>query len=325
MKVLVTGVSGFVGGAVHARLLADPRHQVLGVSRRPGGLPDTAAVDLELPVGAQLPLDWHPDVIIHAAARVSPWGPDHRFVAQNVTATAHLLRWAEQLPERPRVVHISTSSVYYTGRDQLGLRESDPLPQVPINAYAATKAASEELVRAYAGPWVILRPRAVIGPGDTQLLPRVLDAAARGLLPALRRDPPAVGDLVDIDTLVTYLLRAASRDAVVGQTINVTNGEPVDLQATLHQVLHRVGLPTPTRSVSPGQARAAAAAVEGWWRLTRRRGEPPITRYGITVLTVSTTFDVTLCRQLLGLPEHTLSEAIDRVVAHHRAAAGVAS
>lgn len=319
--MLVTGASGFVGGALLRRLAAEGGHDAVGLSRRPPAEATGTrwcAADLERALGPQLPADlagWQPEVVVHAAARVSPWGPPARFVAQNVTATQHLLDWAAALPQPPRVVHVSTSSVHYTSHDQLGIREDDPLPARPINAYAATKRAAEDLVRGYAGPWVVLRPRAVIGPGDTHLLPRVLDAARRGALPAIVRDPPAMGDLVDIDTLVGYLLRAATTPEALGRTINVSNGEPVDLQATVLSLLGRLGLPAPTRRVRPAAAMAAAAALEALWRAGRRAEEPPITRYGVTVFTVSKTFDVTACRTLLGPPERTLAEAIELVVA----------
>lgn len=316
MRVLVTGVSGFVGGAVHRRLLADPDREVLGVARTPLDRPQTQVLDLERPADLAA-LDWPADVVIHAAARVGPWGPTHRFHAQNVLATRHLLDWAARRPRPPRVVHVSTSSVHYTRHDQLGIREDDPLPR-PLNAYVRTKAEAETLVRGYPGEWVVLRPRAVVGPGDTTLLPQVLAAAARGALPRVRRTPPAVGDLVDIDTLVTYLLRAAEHPDASGQVLAVTNGQPVDLQATLHRVLRDLGLPEPRRSVGRRTALAAAALTETVWRLARRPGEPPLTRFAVLLLTTSKTFDVSRCRALLGGPEVDLETSLRRLVAAHR-------
>ena len=61
---------------------------------------------------------------------------------------------------------------------------------------------------------MILRPRAVFGPGDTVLFPRVLTAARKGRLPLLVSDgPPPQGDVIYIDNLCHYMLQAATRPA----------------------------------------------------------------------------------------------------------------
>jgi nucleoside-diphosphate-sugar epimerase len=65
-----------------------------------------------------------------------------------------------------------------------------------VNAYAETKAMGEALVRTYEGPWVIVRPRAVFGPGDTVLFPRILAAAAVDGCRFHQRRPARPGDLI---------------------------------------------------------------------------------------------------------------------------------
>ncbi|MDO9397721.1 MAG: NAD(P)-dependent oxidoreductase, partial [Herbiconiux sp.] len=255
IRVLVTGASGFVGGALLARLTADPAFSAIGIGRRP--LPelagyrvvDLAAPDAEARLSTLRPDParpdsalFVPDVVVHAAARSSPWGTRAEFERENVGITRTLLRWAESLPRAPRVVHLSTASVLYRARDQRGLRGDLPAREPFVSEYARSKAAAEELVRAYPGEWVVLRPRAVFGPGDSTVFPRLLAAARSGRLPRLRvpRAGPVLSDLVHIDTLVEAIVRCVTDAAPVGRTVAVVGGDPVDLQQTVFGILTRL-------------------------------------------------------------------------------------
>src|SRR5205823_12873328 len=138
------------------------------------------------------------DVVIHAAARSSPWGSRREFERQNVEATQHVIDYCHA-HGKPRLIFISSSSVFYRSGHQHGITEETPMPETAVNHYAATKQAAEERVKRYEGNWVILRPRAAFGPHDTVLLPRILEAARAGRLPRLvSPDGPAVGDVIYI-------------------------------------------------------------------------------------------------------------------------------
>lgn len=316
MKLLLTGASGFIGGRFMQRFRGTPGLDLRGVGRR--ALVDTEyrAVDLSRPFD----LDFAPDVVIHAAALSSPFAPRREYLRHNVDATRHVIDWccAHGLP---KLIYISSSSVHYRPRDQLGIREDDPIGPVFANTYAETKAAGETLVRDYPGAWTILRPRAVFGPGDTVLFPRLLAAAERGRLPRIVRDgPPAVGDLISVDALADYMLRAAQRPDAVG-AFNLSHGEPVEMQAFIADIFRRLDLPPPTRTVSYRVARTAAHAAELAWTLLPLRGEPPVTRFGIDVLSFSKTFDIAKARAVLGAPSQTLAEGVETFVAWQKAQA----
>ncbi|MFZ5637626.1 MAG: NAD-dependent epimerase/dehydratase family protein [Pseudomonadota bacterium] len=315
MKILVTGASGFVGGRFFRRFRDTPGLELIGVGRR--ALPDRGsdyrAVDLSRPFD----LDADVDVVVHAAALSSPFAPRRDYLRHNVEATRNVIAWC-RAHGSPKLVHISSGAVQYRPCDQLGIREDDPVGPTFANTYAETKAAAEALVRDYAGPWAILRPRAVFGPEDTVLFPRLLAAARRGSLPRIvRAGPPAPGDLIGVDTLADYILRAAQRSEAVG-AFNLSHGEPVVMQDFIADVFRRLGLPPPTRTVSRRTARIAAHAAELAWTLLPLRGEPPVTRFGIDVLTYGKTFDTTRTRAVLGPPSQTLAEALDDFIAWQR-------
>jgi 2-alkyl-3-oxoalkanoate reductase len=313
IKILVTGASGFVGGRFMARFRDRPGLLLHGVGRRPLPGPDYTSIDLS----RQFELPFLPDVVLHAAARASPWGRPAEFERDNVDTTRQVLALCERVG-RPRVVYVSSSSVFYRPGHQFDLTEDSPIGPRFINEYARTKAAGERLVEQYRGSWAIARPRAVFGPGDTVLFPRILAAARQGKLPLFESDgPPARGDLIFIDTLLDCLLALVLRPELSG-AYNLTNGQPVEIQPFLFEVFRRLGIPAPTRRVSVRTALVAAAATEMVYRLLRLRSEPPITRFGVGVFAWSKTFDVRKARAALGPPSVPLEEGVEAFVRWQR-------
>lgn len=317
MKILVTGASGFVGGKTVA-LLRQAGHEVLGLGRR--ALPDPGYRSLDL--GSPFELDFTPDAVLHAAAKASPWGRREDFERDNVTATANVIAFCERVAERlgrpPRLVYVSSSSVFYQPGDQLGMTEATPIGPRFANHYAATKAAGEKRVERYRGSWAIARPRAVFGPGDTVLFPRILEAARQGKLPLLvRRGEPAIGDLIYIDSLTDYLRQLLERDELRG-AYNLTNAEPVAIQPFLLEIFDRLGIARPTKRVPLPLAFAAAALTEGVYRLFGLAGEPPLTRFGVGVFAWSKTFDVTKALRDLGPPKVAIRDGVEAFVAWQR-------
>lgn len=329
LRIVVTGASGFVGGRL-VEMAREAGHQVVGIGRRPRGatsyapgeyvsadLGRVSAADLD----ALVTLPWgagETDAVIHAAARATPYASRKAYERDNVVATQTVLEWCGLLG-LPRLVHVSSSSVLYRDGDQLDLTEDSPVGPGFANEYARTKAASEDVVRGYAGSWVIGRPRAVFGPGDTVLFPRIIAAAQAGRLPRLTgRSTPAVGDLVYVDNLAEQLLQLAERAELSG-VYHLTNAEPVEIQALLMEVVERLGLPAPTRDVSLATAMRAARVLETAWRLLRLPGEPPITPYGVGVLSWSKTFVPDKMLRDLGQPSISVAEGVERFVAWQRA------
>jgi nucleoside-diphosphate-sugar epimerase len=309
MKILVTGASGFVGGSFMRRFAGRSDLDVHGVARRATNLSNYTQLDLSCPFD----LDMNPDVVIHAAARASPWGSQRAYYAQNVLATAHVIDYCRR-HGHPRLIYVSSSSVFYREEHQLGLTEASPIGPNFINAYAQTKYMGEELVRAYPGEKVVLRPRAVFGPGDTVLFPRILEAAAKGKLPLFTgQDQPVQGDLIYIDVLCDYLLAAAIAPTLSG-SYNLTNAQPIEIQVFLLQILERLGIAPPTRQVSVATALRAATLAEWVYRLLHLPSEPPITRFGVGVFAYSKTFDVSRALQDLGPPSVSLDEGVERFI-----------
>ena len=314
MRILITGASGFVGGSFLQRFGQHPELRLFGVARRAVDLPNYAQLDLSQPFD----LPFRPDVVIHAAARASPWGSRLEYERQNVKVTHQVIDFCRRVGH-PRLLYVSTSAVFYREEHQYDLHEGSPIGPRFVNLYAETKHAGERLLASYEGEHCVLRPRAVFGPGDTVLFPRVIDAARKGTLPVVTgQDRPVMGDLVYIDTLTDYLLRAATAPRLAA-SYNLTNAQPVDLQALLHLVLAELKLPPPTRALKVGTALKAATALEWMWRTLHLGGEPPATRFGVGVFAYSKTFDPRRALTDLGAPSVALNEGVARFVAWQKA------
>lgn len=292
-RLLVTGASGFVGGAV-ARAAVAAGWEVVTTSRRPAAVPGATHVpwDLDLPAPPGL---GEVDAVVHAGAYVGETGPAHRVRRTTVDGTRRLL---DATPAR--VVHVSTASVYDPFRPSVRAHESEAPVSRYLGAYAAAKAEAERLVLGSGRPAVVLRPHAVYGPGDTTLLPRVLGAVRGGrlVLPGGGRE---LHHLTAVGTLVDACLRAAEVPLTHPVVVNVADAEPVVLREALVEVLARRGTEVEVRAVPVRAAWRAAAVAEGVSALTGHRWVPPLTRYAVSHLGLERTYDLAALREVLGL------------------------
>jgi nucleoside-diphosphate-sugar epimerase len=310
MKLIITGASGFVGGSLWraARLHG---YATKATGRRVIADPDYFSCELS----RGLDVDWEPDVVFHVAARSSPWGRQSDYETQNVVATRRVVEFCERRG-RPLLVFLSTSAVMYADEHQWGLNEESALPVQPINEYAATKRKAEAIVRRYSGPCCIVRPRAVFGPGDTVVFPRILRAARAGRLPLIESPQPVVGDLIYIDTLVAYLLCIAKIRAT-GLYL-LTNNQPVPILAFLEEIFAQLGLPAPRRRMSVQRAMRYAGLIERVYAMFPFLGEPPLTRFGVSTFVYSKTFNVIKSLRDLGSPTVPLAEGVEAFVRWQR-------
>ncbi|MFI9244954.1 NAD-dependent epimerase/dehydratase family protein [Streptomyces sp. NPDC053086] len=276
--IAVTGASGFCGS--HVAVTAAARgYDVLCVGRRPG------------PVGRHVPWDAArgvpdlsgADLVVHCAAAVGDPVPGSRAEAAmravNVDGTARLMEAAAGRP----VVWVSSASVYEPGPGRSRITEEHPV-RGQLNAYGRTKAAGEAL--ALAGGAVVLRPRAVYGPGDPHLVPRLLSRVRRGVLvlpgPSVRLSLTAVENLTDA------CLTAA--DWPPG-AYNIADPAPYDRDQAVQAVLQAHGVRARIHHLAAPVARAVARTVQVL-ALPRSGGEPVLTPYAVDQLATSVVLDV---------------------------------
>lgn len=313
MKILLTGASGFIGSAFMHRFAGRKEIALFGIGRRADPILPLSVRYRSIDLSEPFDIDFNPDVVIHAAARASPWGSEMEYRRQNIDATRRVIEFCTR-KGLPRLVYISSSSVFYRNEHQFGLDEGSPIGPTFVNTYASTKYAGEILVRDYAGEKTILRPRAVFGPGDTVLFPRILEAARKGRLPRfVPEGPPTIGDVIYIDVLCDYILQAATCPAI-RDAYNLTNAQPIEIEAFLLGVLKALDLPVPARRVRIKTAMRAAYWTERLYRFLRLPGEPPVTQFGVGVFAYSKTFDPARTLADFGPPSVCLDEGIERFI-----------
>ena len=144
------------------------------------------------------------------------------------------------------------------------------------------------------------------GPGDRQLIARVVDRARRGRLP-LVGSGAALIDTTYVSNAVDALVAALDRctDAR-GRALVVTNGEPRPVAEMLAAVCRAAGARVPTRHVPVRLAQLGGAALESLWALRERvspagpaPNDPPLTRFLVDQLSTAHWFDQRLTRKIL--------------------------
>ena len=314
-RALVTGATGGLGLALTHDLLA-AGYAVRATGRSPTAIQRLGDMGAEVAAGDLFELG--PDavcrdinVIFHAAALSSPWGSDADFQRANVDLTRDLLAAARRAGVGS-FVFVSSPSVYARWADQTGLTENTPWPDRPLNAYSRTKGEAERLVLAADAPrfrTVAIRPRAIIGPDDAVLLPRILKLVKRGRFP-LFRDGRALVELTDVrDAARALRLADAHREAAGGQAINITGGNPLPIRDLVGKLGHALNVDVRIVSIPLAFGQALAVVSDALCGILPGRPEPALTPYTLSTLAWSQTFDLSRARRLLGYePAHDAVE-----------------
>jgi len=319
MNVLVTGATGFLGFHL-AEKLKEKGYQVTATGRdrkkgnelRNKGISFVACdlTDEEKTIA----LCKNQDIIFHAAALSSPWGKYEDFYEANVKTTKNIIQGCKTYhPER--LIYVSTPSIYFNHDERIGVKEDDSLPTSFANHYAHTKwLAEQEIQQAFSEgiSTITIRPRALFGPRDTTIIPRLIRANEKGSLP-LFGDGKVLMDITYVGNVVDALLLCIhSSPQTLGQTYNITNGEPVYLIDMLRLLFSKFNIPLQPKYIAYSTAFRLAHTMEWFYRLFRIQKEPLLTRYTVSVLGKSQTLNITKAKNELGYnPSISVKEGLD--------------
>ncbi|MET0661897.1 MAG: NAD-dependent epimerase/dehydratase family protein [Ilumatobacteraceae bacterium] len=325
MRVLVTGASSLIGRELTEALtrrgdsvVCFQRHpsaivigaralvEVLGDVRDSGAVDDAAA---------------RCDAVVHLAAKVGVVGRWDEYRSINVDGTANVLAAARRAGIR-RFVHVSSPSVAHGGGALIGARADPPVLGRRRAYYAESKAIAENAALAATSDdmaVVVIRPHLVWGPGDTQLVGRIVERARAGRL-AVVGSGNALVDTTYIDNAVSALV--AALDAVrpgaacAGCAYVIANGEPRPIRDLIAGICAAAGVEFAPRDVPLAAATRVGSVVERVWPALRRSDEPPLTRFLAEQLGTAHWFDPRPAAKDLGwAPKVTIDEGLRRLAA----------
>lgn len=302
-KVLVTGATGGLGGA----LLREAKARGWSIRATGRSAFDDDSVeylpaDLSDPAHDLAPLVDGCDTVIHAAALADSWGAAELFEKANVVATRRLLEAAQEAGVR-RLVFVSSPSIYARLKDQVGITEATPPAEPALNHYGRTKLEAERIVFAATGAGFAtcaIRPRALVGEGDRVIMPRLIEIAQRPRVP-FPRGGRALIEMTDLRDVSWAVCEAANRcEAISGKAVNISGGKPMPVAQVAQAVADAIGTSPKLVDLPVPVATALATVLEYGARAIGSAKEPPITRYTLSTMAYSQTFDLTGAKAMLG-------------------------
>ncbi len=309
VKVLITGAGGFLGRYIARDLLEEnkksnstnePIYKVYSLSRNHYSFLEEMGVEQfignlknyqeVLNVVKQM------DAVIHTASQVGMWGKKEDFYDTNFKGTENIINACLEAGVK-RCVYTSTPSVAFGNSDLKNVDESIGYPTKHFCDYAATKKMAEEFVlknNSSKLATVALRPHLIFGPGDQNLIPRVIRARKENRLKIVGdgENFVDVSYVENVSLLHVEALKKLSPDApFAGKAYFVGQG-PVKLWDFTNDILKRSKL-SPVKKKIPFQL----AYLIGWlfecfYFLTRNfKADPPMTRFVAMQLAKSHYYD----------------------------------
>lgn len=311
MKVLVTGANGFVGTLLVNQSLARG-DQVRAFVRDPkrNGFANSTAAEVcagDLRDRASLVRACSGvDVVFHTAALATHWSPWSEYVLHNVTGTDNLLT-AMKTAGVPRLIHFSTYLVYGCRE---GIRTEHDACQTTADGYVSSKIRTEELIRESGQreiAWTILRPANIYGPHDRNWMPVVARNIQKRRMRLFGADSyPAT--LVYGGDVAAFAIECSRRTEACGEVFNVASSETITWLQFFQTFAHCLNTPFSASRIPYGLIYPLAGALEAGWRIAGIAHPPPVTRFGVNLLTSNLRCSVEKARERLGFTAGTRHE-----------------
>ena len=320
MKIIITGATGFIGRNLaesfhqeEMQVIATGRSLSIGKELRETGMEFMPA---DIKDQSQVYNIFCPaDYVIHCAAKAGDWGTYQEFFETNVIGTRNVINACKRNDIR-KIIYISTPSAYFNGKDRYNILETEPLPEKQFN-YGKTKliAESELLALEKEGfKTIILRPRAVYGKYDQQIVPRFLHLAEKKNLPLINGGKALV-DITYVGNLVSVVKNCfTAPDDAWNEVYNISNGSPITMKEWISQLLEIFDRPFKPKDVPEPVAKTLATINELASHLPYGNKKPELTRFTAGYVAKSMTLSIEKAKQKLNyVPEISNKEGFEIV------------
>jgi len=322
-RALVTGGGGFVGLAIVKKLTelgvdtsVVGRHHYPSVERLGAHCLVGDIRNREFMIQA---VAGH-DTVFHAAAKAGIWGRRASYFSVNVAGTENVIAACEKNRVRT-LVQTSTPSVVFDGRDLQGADESLPYSNNPLCDYAATKIVAEKKILAANSEKMktaAIRPHLVWGPGDTQIIPRLLQRGRQRSLKIVGNGKNLV-DIAYIDNVAHAHILAAQdleeNGGAAGEAFFVSQGKPVVLWEWINDLFSRLEVPAVKKKVSFRAAYRVGWFLEKLYGALLLKKEPGMTRFLAEQLAMSHWFSIEKAQTVLSYsPLISTENGLDKLV-----------
>ena len=311
MKAIITGATGGLGRNLGEFLLKEG-WDVIGFGRNEN-------------IGKNLPYPFYSfdlsneeetikhfsscDVVFHCAALSKPWGKYEQFYKANVQATKNVIS-AMKKHNIPKLVHVSTPSIYFNFSNQRGVVEEFS-PKKFVNNYAKTKYEAEQEVLNSNLETVIIRPRGIFGEYDTVLIPRLEKIAQKGFLPTIK-NRNALVDVTYVGNVVYAMFLAATKSVPTNSIFNISNDEPIEINKLFSLVMNSIGKEVKIKELPYPLLMGTASLLEFISKITNYK-EPTLTKYSVGVISHDQVLDISKAKEILGYkPIYTIQEGLER-------------
>lgn len=320
MRVLVTGATSLLGRTV-VGLLSERGDDVAVLQRHSSGIDVPEVLGDIADAEAVERATQGAEAVIHLAARVGVVGVWKEFERTNIMGTTNVITAARNAGVS-RFVHVSSPSVAHAGESLVGSGAGVANPNSARGPYARSKAFAEHAAltaNSAEMAVVAVRPHLVWGPGDTQLVGRIVERAEQGRL-AIVGTGAALIDSTYVDNAADALVAALDRaDTIGGRAFVVSNGQPRPVRELINRIVLAAGLEPPRFHVPYRVARGGGLVLEQVWDRRHRTDDPPMTSFLAEQLGTAHWFDQRETRQALGwAPAVSLDEGFRRLAASFR-------
>ena len=164
---------------------------------------------------------------------------------------------------------------------------------------------------------VSLRPHFIWGPGDRNLLPRMISRQKAGRLYRIGDDNKLVDTIYVDDAVSAHILAAlqlSPSSDIAGKPYFLSGGDPRPFWQIVDLMLAAAGLGPVKKRIPKRVAYALAAVCEGTWKTLRLSSEPPLTKFLLKELTTAHWYDISAARRDLGsVPTVKIEEGLKRL------------